>query len=113
MEVLYSSTDDSSESDSDSHRVGTLDLSNKQLSLETLHIEIECLDKTLNNNNTVKTLMLHNNQLSGLPVIRISQFHNLNVLNVSQNHLTSLPIELLQCPLTRLIARNNKLYVYI
>lgn len=99
----------SDSSDSDSQEQKTLDYGN-------LGLTAECLDENLmhlhriNKLRDIETVLLGNNALSALPKHIFSRFSNLHVLDLSGNGLTRLPQDLIvQCPLTRLILKNNLL----
>lgn len=103
MEVWYSSD---SCSDSDSRDERTVDLSNQDLTAEGLAIELQEQRKRL---SSIEVVLLNSNRLNSLASLQFAPFNHLRVLNVSSNHLTSLPAHILELPLTTLIARNNKL----
>lgn len=102
MEVQYSSDS----CDSDSRDEMTVDLGNLELTAESLQVELLGQRKTL---ATIEIVLLNNNRLTSLESLRFAPFSHLRVLNVSCNHLTTLPDYILELPLTTLIARNNKL----
>lgn len=104
MEVVYSSD---SCSDSDSRDERTVDLSSQELTTETLAIELQ--EQRKKSLSSIEIVLLNSNRLTSLASLQFAPFNHLRVLNVSSNHLTSLPAHILELPLTTLIARNNKL----
>lgn len=103
MEVQYSSD---SNSDGESRDERTVDLSNLELTTETLTGEM--LDQRKSRAG-IEIVLLNSNRLTSLSALRFAPFNQLRVLNISNNHITKLPEYLLELPLTTIIARNNKL----
>lgn len=103
MEVTYSSD---SCSDSEGRDERTVDLSNLELTTDAAVCELEEQRKSVSG---IHRVLLNNNRLTSLTPLHLAPFHHLRVLNVSGNHLTHLPEQILELPLTTLIARNNKL----
>lgn len=101
-------TSDSS-SDSESREQKTLDYSRLGLTADCLEENLSHLNK-INKLSEIETILLNHNLLTILPNHTFDRFANLHVLDLSTNGLTRLPQELiLNCPLTRLILKNNLL----
>lgn len=104
MEVYTSDS-----SDSDSHEQKTLDYGRLGLTTDCLEENLTHLQE-IDKLNEIETVLLNHNQITNLPYRLLSKFSNLHVLDISANGLTRLPQELiLQCPLTKLILKNNLL----
>lgn len=102
MEVMYSSDS----CDSDSRDEKTIDLSNLELPAADLQLELQEQRKSVAH---AEIILLNSNRLTSLNALQLAPFHQLRVLNLSGNHLTCLPEQILALPtLTTLIARNNK-----
>ena len=103
--IMETYTSDSS-SDAESHVV---DYRNSNLTLSKAESEFFNLYKTDKMYDEIETIMLFNNQLSGLP-LALMKFNNLHTLDISNNCLKTISMEvILHCPLKTLIAKNNQL----
>lgn len=98
----------SDSSDSDSREQKTLDYGRQNLITEALNDNLVNLYKTNKSYGDIETIFLNHNALKHLPP-SIGKFYNLRTLDLSSNHLTSLPDVLALCPLNSLIAKNNRL----
>lgn len=97
-------TSDSGESDTQCEDRSTVDVS-------YMEITGTSLDGIFNNVNVptnIRTVLLYHNNISYLPD-SIALFRNLRYLDISSNQLTELPDDICNCPLTTLIAKNNRL----
>lgn len=104
MEVYTSDS-----SDSDSHEQKTLDFGRLGLTAECLEENLVHL-QNINKLSGIETILLNHNLLTILPHQSLCKFDQLHVLDLSSNGLTSLPQELIiNCPLTKLILKNNLL----
>lgn len=92
---------DSSSEDEDS---STLNLSYHNLNSEEMESRLKEFDEI----EEVSTVLLYQNLMETVPSM-IGTFKNLRYLDVSSNRLTELPTEIGHCPLTTLIAKNNRL----
>lgn len=98
----------SDSSDSDSREQKTLDYGRQNLITETLNDNLMNLYKTNKSYGDIEQIFLNHNALKNLPQ-SMGKFNNLRTLDLSSNHLTSLPDVLSLCPITSLIAKNNRL----
>lgn len=101
MEVYTSDS-----SDSDSRDQKTLNYVRFQMTTECLEDTILNLYKTDTAYGDIESMLLNNNFLKTIP-LSLSKFHNLHILDLSSNGLTTLPDFMFQCPLTTLIVKNN------
>ncbi|XP_063708295.1 leucine-rich repeat-containing protein 58 [Culicoides brevitarsis] len=104
MEVQYTSES----SDSDSREEKTVDISHRNLSTNEAEDRLEHLYPKPIAFDDIENVFLHHNMLSHLPS-GVMKFHNLKVLDISSNNLTSIPDQINQIPLVTFIAKNNKL----
>lgn len=101
-------TSDSSESDSSGDEISTLDYSYMTLDSALLEHNLEAFTNSEHKPAPhVQTLLLYHNSITFLSPI-ITRFTNLKYLDISSNLLPELPPEICQCPLTTLIAKNNR-----
>lgn len=97
-------TSDSSESDGSSEDRSTVDLS-------YMGVDATAVDGALARVSTpsdIRTVLVYHNDMARLPT-NIARFPHLRYLDISSNQLTELPAALCSCPLTTLIAKNNRL----
>ena len=96
----------SDSSDADMH---TVDYQSRNLTVSKIEDAFLTMYKTEKSYDDIETIVLYNNNLSSLP-LSLQKFKNLRVLDISNNHLTTLNIDVfLHCPLNTLIAKNNLL----
>lgn len=102
-------TSDSSEGDStNGDEISTLDYSYMTLDSALLEHNLEAFTNSEHKPAPhVKTLLVYHNEIEFLTPV-ITRFTNLKYLDISSNALPELPPELCQCPLTTLIAKNNR-----
>ena len=102
MEYYSANEYDCSSEDED---VSTLDLSYSGFDSEQMRKK---LDELRESGNDVTTVLLYQNSMDAVPGV-IGRFGRLKYLDISSNGLSRLPPEIGLCPLTTLIAKNNRL----
>lgn len=108
----YSYDSSSESSDNESHSrdsAATLDFSYQNLNSEDLVKNLEKMEiKFGKQQEAINTLLPAYNFIDVIDA-NVSKFNSLKTLDLSNNHITSLPEAISQFPLTTLIVKNNRL----